>query len=78
LELGVLFFQKGMLSLPQAVELSRVSEKRFREVLSERGIAFKKSSPEKEFFKRYLEAQQFKGDAPFPDFPVSKYDVYEQ
>lgn len=22
--------------------------------------------------------QQFKGDAPFPRFPTSKYDVYEQ
>lgn len=31
-----------------------------------------------EHTERYLIAQQFKGNAKYPDYPTNKYDVYEQ
>ncbi len=31
-----------------------------------------------EHTERYLIAQQFKGNALYPDYPTNKYDVYEQ
>jgi len=32
----------------------------------------------KEVSERLRDARKFAGDAPYPDFPTSKYDVYEQ
>jgi|GEM_PF-2912521 len=79
LELGIVFFQKGILSLKLAIELSKVSEKNFRKILSKRGVPLRnKNAKEDDLPDRYLIAQQFKGRARHPDFPISKYDVYDQ
>ena len=42
------------------------------------GSASENRKVEKEMPERLRIAQQFKGDAPFPDMPTNKYDVYEQ
>jgi len=112
LELGILFFQKRILSIPKAADLSTVSQKQFKEILSKRNIPFPKELGKKQgsgwhkagqtvnkgasstdtalpksesgdtnkkiATKRLSSVLGFIGTATYPDFPVSKCDVYEQ
>lgn len=88
LELAIRLFQRRILSIRKAAKLSTVSQKQFRDLLSKRDIPFisdEKMQPlepmqpkNNKAAKRLTAIHKFIGTASYPDYPVSKYDVYGQ
>lgn len=58
--------------------LRKQQTKQKKPLVGKNGSTAQSKAPEKEMPERWKIAQQFKGDALFPDMPSNKYDVYEQ